>query len=198
MATKKFRLSIIFLALFIMVSSLAFSQEFGPRGPEGNVEDWNIIKSSYATIFVDKDVDLRSVSRRIDVGFARYDPFERELYYDKGISDAERLANKIDTIVRKDKKTLDMHPHGFHVNIRIYEGDQDMWNIYEKIFKERKGYKAFYIHKFRTVYISLSNVSEDVLAHEIGHAIIDNYFGILPPHKIRELLAAYCDVHLKD
>ena len=91
-----------------------------------------------------------------------------------------------------------MYPQNFHVNIIVYRKRDELWNAYEEIFKERKDYIAFYIHKFRTVYISLYDVSESVLAHEIGHAIIDNYFGILPPPKIRELLACYVDVHLKD
>lgn len=188
-------LYIIFSTLFLVLfTPCAFSQE----GPGGGVEDWAVVESSYATIFVDTDVDLGNLVKRIDVSFARYDPIEKRLFLDRGISDSERLANKIDIIVRKARKILDMHPQGFHVNIRVYETEEDMWNIYENIFKERKEYMAFYIHKFQTVYIPSDNVSESVLAHEIGHSIIDSYFGILPPEKIRELLACYVDVHLKD
>ena len=192
-------LFIIFLTLlFVLVSPCAFSQETAPQGTEEDVEEWVVIESSYATIYVNKEVDVRSVSRRLDVSFAVYDPVEKELFLDRGVSDAERLANKIDIITRKAKKILDMHPPGFHVELRIYKSEKDLWYAYEGIFGERKKYKAFYIHKFGTVYISLNNVSESVLAHEIGHSIIDNYFAILPPMKIRELLACYVDVHLKD
>ena len=194
--SKASPLLIIYSTLFLVLfSPHAFSQEYDTKG---NIEDWNIVESSYATIFVSKDIDLRSVIKRIDVRFARYDPVEDKLFFDKGFSDTERLANKIDIVVRKAKKILDMHPKGFHVNIRIYERDRALWDIYEDIFSERKEYKAFYVHKFRTIYISLPNVSESVLAHEIGHSIIDNYFTILPPSKIRELLACYVDVHLRD
>ncbi len=198
MPRNRFAAFIIFLTVFLALSPPLFSQEFGPRGPEGDIEDWTIIESSYATIYAERDIDLRNVARKIDVSFARYDPIEKTLFYDKGISGAEKLANKIDIIVRKDKKILDMHPQGFHIDIRIYESNKELRGIYEEIFKESKDHKAFYIHKFRTIYVSLPNVSESVLAHEIGHAIIDNYFAILPPMKIRELLACYCDVHLKD
>jgi hypothetical protein len=191
-------LLIIFLGLLIILSPNAFSQEYGPSGPEGDIEDWTIVESSYSTIYIDRDIELRSVRRRIDVSFARYDPVEKRLFLERGISEEGQLANKIDIIVRKAKKILDMHPQGFHVNIRIYETEDDLWNIYEEIFRERKDHKAYYIHKFQTVYISLDNVSESILAHEIGHSIIDNYFAILPPDKIRELLACYVDVHLKD
>ena len=200
MARRRFlSLSIIFLAFVLILSApCAYSQQFGAYGPEGNIEDWIVVESSYATIFVDKDIGLKDVVKRIDVSFAIYDPIESRLFLNKGISDEERLANKIDIIVRKARKILDMHPQGFNVNIRVYESNQDMWDTYQEIFKERKEYIAFYIHKFQTVYISLDNVSESVLAHEIGHSIIDNYFGVLPPMKIRELLACYVDVHLKD
>lgn len=192
-------LSIIFVTLFLgLFSPRAFPQGLDPYGPEENVEAWTIVESSYATIFVARDIDLRSVARRIDVGFARYDPIEKRLFLDRGISDAEQLANKIDIIVRKAKKILDMYPHGLHVNIRVYESEKALWDTYEDIFSERKEHRAFYIHKFQTVYISLNNVHESVLAHEIGHSIIDNYFTVLPPHKIRELLACYVDIHLKD
>lgn len=197
--TKILPLLIISLEIFlILFSPYASSQELTPYGPEGDIEDWTIVESSYATIFVDRDVDLGSVVRRIDINFARYDPVEGKLFFDKGISDEERLANKIDIIVRKAKRILDMYPQAFHINIRVYESDGELWDIYEKIFGERKEYKAFYVHKFRTIYISLPNISEFILAHEIGHSIIDNYFIVLPPSKIRELLACYVDMHLKD
>lgn len=191
--------AIIFLALFLgLCAPSAYSQQSGPSSPEGDMEDWVVVESSYASIFIDGSIDLREVVKRIDVDFARYDPIEGKLFLDKGISDDERLANKIDIITRKARKILDMHPQNFRVNIRVYENNQDLWNTYQEIFKERKEYKAFYIHKFQTVYISLDNVSESILAHEIGHSIIDTYFAIIPPEKIRELLACYVDVHLKD
>lgn len=197
--SKASPLLIIFLGLFLVLFlPCAFSQEYGPYGPEGDIEDWTIVESSYATIYIDRDVDLSSATRRINVNFARYDPVEKKLFLNRGISDEERLANRIDIIVRKAKKILDMYPQGLHINIRIYESNKELWGIYQDIFEERKEYKAFYVHKFRTIYISLNNVSESILAHEIGHSIIDSYFAILPPQKIRELLACYIDVHLKD
>ena len=62
----------------------------------------------------------------------------------------------------------------FNPAIRVYETNNDLCDTYEHIFDETKNHKAFYVHKFRTVYISFPNVSECVLAHEIGHAIIDS------------------------
>ena len=163
MARRKALIAAISVALILSLSPSAFSAQYGSGGPEGDIEDWVIIESNFATIYVDKDIDLKRLLRQIDVGFARYDPIERELFLDKGFSDEEKLANKIDIIVRKDKKTLDMYPHAYHVNIRIYEKNSELWDIYREIFKERKEYKGFHIHKFRTIYLSLPEISESVL-----------------------------------
>lgn len=198
MVRSRILLFIIFLALFTLLSPCAFSQEFYTKALGENIADWTVIKSSYADIYVHRDIDLKSVVKKINVNFVRYDPVESKIFLDKDISDDTRLASKIDIIIKKAKEILDMYPQNFCINVIIYGDRNEMWNVYEEIFKERKDYIAFYIHKFRTIYISLNDVSESILAHEIGHAIIDSYFGILPPPKIRELLASYVDVHLKD
>ncbi len=196
---QKTGLFIFITSVFLAVNvSTASAQTAGRYGPEGDVEDWTVIESNFATIFVDKDLSVKRVSGRIDVGFARYDPIEKQLFLDKGQTDEDKLANKIDIIIRKVKKILDMYPEGYHIRIRVYEDEEHLWEVYEDIFKERKEYKAFYIHRYETVYIPIENVSENILAHELGHSVIDTYFRILPPEKIRELLACYCDVHLKD
>jgi len=41
-------------------------------------------------------------------------------------------------------------------------------------------------------------LNENILAHEMGHCIIDHYFVILPPRKIQEMLAVYVDIHLQE
>lgn len=160
--------------------------------------DWTVINSSYTAICVQNAVDLRSAVRKIDVDFAKFDPVEKSLFLGRNISDESEFADKIDILVRKVRKILDMYPSGFKVNIKIYNSQEALNSTYKEIFKEDAGYKAFYVHKFHTIYVSFNNLSESVLAHEIGHAVIDAYFIILPPLKVRELLACYVDLHLKD
>ena len=191
---------IFYISIFFVFTAVFPAYAEGlPDGIAGeNIADWVVVRSLFSTIYIDKDIDIGSVSARIDTSFARFDPVENRLFLDKGISDEHILANKIDILVRKAMKVLDMRPDDFHVNIKLYEDEIALWTIYEKIFSEHKEYKAFYIHRYKTVYIPYENLGESVLAHEIGHAIIDSYFKILPPEKIRELLACYVDVHLKD
>jgi len=197
---------LLLTAYFIFLTGIVSATEGSPVGAaEGSVAeggaaggDWTVINSSYATIYVQNSVDLKSTVRKIDVDFARYDPVEKKLFLDRTISDTNELANKIDILARKARKILDMYPPGFKINIKIYDNQEALNDIYKEIFEEEADHKAFYVHKFHTIYISFSNLSESVLAHEIGHAIIDAYFTISPPPKIKELLACYVDLHLRD
>ena len=38
----------------------------------------------------------------------------------------------------------------------------------------------------------------NVLAHEMGHAVVDHYFQAVPSEKIGEMLATYVDLHLDE
>jgi len=176
-----------------------FAEEAGAK-PNGEAaeKDWTVITSSYATICVQSGVDLTNAIKKIDVDFAKYDLVEKEIFLERGISEEEKVANKIDILIRKTRRVLDMYPAAFKINIKIYNTQEGLNGNYKEIFEEDANYKAFYVHKFKTIYTSANNLSESVLAHEIGHSVIDSYFTVPPPPKIRELLACYVDLHLRD
>ncbi len=194
------RISAIYLISFLILaaSGFALAEETGTEGATTGEEAWDAIRGSYATIYVQSGIDLKRAAQKIDVDFARYDPVEKKIFLEKEMSEREALANKIDILIRKARKILDMYPQNFRVDIKIYNNDEELRNAYKDIFEEAASHKAFYIHKFKTIYISVDNLSASVLAHEIGHAIIDNYFSVTPPTKIAELLACYVDLHLRD
>ncbi|MCX5666928.1 MAG: hypothetical protein NTY34_01245, partial [Candidatus Omnitrophica bacterium] len=66
------------------------------------------------------------------------------------------------------------------------------------IFKTRESYKSFYVHAYRTIYTSEESISDSVMVHEMAHAVIDNYFSVVPPAKVAEVLASYVDLHLEE
>ena len=190
---NKFFITILFF-YFIFLPFYAFSEEY----EIDNVSDFVIIKSSYATIYIHPSIDLTKLVDAVDVGFARYDPVESGLFMNRGITKEEVLANKLDIITRKAQNILDMRPRAFHVNLKIYPTEEDLAEVYKDLFREERYHKAFYIHALKTIFISQNNMSVEILAHEIAHSVIDNYFDILPPLKIRELLACYVDIHIRD
>jgi hypothetical protein len=84
------------------------------------------------------------------------------------------------------------------IKIKIFRTRKELNDEYSKIFAATEDIKSFYIYKYNTIYVSEEDISDSVIAHEMGHAIIDHYFSVIPPEKVRELLASYVDLHLAD
>ncbi len=59
-------------------------------------------------------------------------------------------------------------------------------------------YKSFYIHGYATIYTSMQDISDSVISHEMAHAVMDNYFKVMPPERAAEFLATYVDSHLEE
>jgi len=152
------------------------------------------LKSRYATVHYSSKKLLRD--------------FNDELYMPRSLSRSVRRRSvvlledevlaKVDVIIEKAESVLDMFPNKFHVNIVLLPTRRDV----AKVFKEKYGKKvkhiAYYSLSEKTIYISVNNTSIRVLAHEIGHAIVDHYFKVRPPYNIHELLAQFTEKHITD
>ncbi len=119
--------------------------------------------------------------------------------YIEASKNPEVVKNRVDNIVERVSKLLDMYPSDLHFNITLYPKDKDV----ERAFLSMGGLRiyetapvAFYSHKRRTIYVSIEKLSAGVLAHEIAHAIINVYFDTPPPERMQEILAQYVDRHL--
>lgn len=181
---------IFILAVIICISfceKTAYSQE----------EDRGIFSSKFCTVFYENSVDLKKVNRRVNLGFSNfYSP--RSYKESPGISIEDIISDKFDAIFNKAEEILDMYPAKIHVAINIYKNQEDLDKVYEEFFNEKNKAASFYIYKTNTIYTVESQLTENILAHEMAHCIIDHYFVILPPRKIQEMLAVYVDIHLKD
>lgn len=109
------------------------------------------------------------------------------------------VKNRVDNIVDRVSKLLDMYPADLHFTINIYPNNRDI----ERAFRDLGGLRAlegapiaFYAHKRNTIYVSIEKLTPGVLAHEIAHAIINVYFDTPPPERMQEILAQYVDKHL--
>ncbi|MBU1061432.1 MAG: hypothetical protein KJ957_03405 [Candidatus Omnitrophica bacterium] len=186
----RFRIGIILSIVFCLISVYvdeAYSQE----------EEWNVLPARYCTIFCEKEVDLKSINRRVNLGFANF--YSPRNYRKKGdLSIKEILTEKFDAIFCRVQDVLDMYPSKVQVAINIYKDKEGLDRVYEEIFNEPNEAVSFYIYKTNTIYTTERAINENIIAHEMAHCIIDHYFVILPPRKIQEILAVYADVHLKD
>lgn len=59
-------------------------------------------------------------------------------------------------------------------------------------------YVAFYSPRERTLFISVDDIGLDVLAHELTHVIIDQYFYQHPTAVIHEAVAQYVVSHIDE
>lgn len=187
---------IIMALLFaVQFAAKASAEESGAAADEG----WRTIESRYCTILCHPDVDVEKVNHQIKITF--HDIFlERsaDSRKDKGIEG--QLAEKFDRIFHKVEKILDMFPRRLHLTVKIYSTPAQLEDAYGQIFGSANAAPgiSYYVHKYTTIYITQPAISHGTIAHEIGHAVLDHYFLILPPPKIGELLARYVETHLED
>ncbi|MCK5534998.1 hypothetical protein KAI68_07770 [bacterium] len=162
-------------------------------------QKWKKINSEYCEIYFLSYSELKKINSNVDVSSISLD-FKKKIINSKikTKSISEKVKRKFDIIFRKAEEILNMYPRGINVKIRIYLNQKQLNRVYRKMFKGENKALSFYIYKTNTIYISTEHISEGVLAHEMGHCIIDHYFVILPPRNVQEILAIYVDTHLKD
>jgi len=128
-------------------------------------------QTKYATVLYTQDKDLDDFIWRL--GGSRQDP-----------SRESRLAsNRIDRLVGRVFAILDMWPRNFKIFINLRRGTLEKNNV------------AYYDDRTHTVTLCVDYASDGVLAHEIAHAVINQFFPSTPI-KIKEILSQYVDAHL--
>jgi len=184
-------------AIFVSLAVILFFRP-GFCGQASTVirsQDWVMFKSDYFDIYAMPNVDLEAFYKRINRrpfwGMSSNRPVI--------ISSAEEMiANRLDRLMERAERMLDVYPRPFRVNIRIFKDHDQLNSEYFKIFKTTADLRSFYIDKFKTIYLSEEDANDSIAAHEMSHAIVDHYFKIVPPEKIREMIASYVDLHLED
>ena len=90
------------------------------------------------------------------------------------------------------------------IHLSLGQGDADFtavhWDglhqAYYNLYNQPKKIRAWYIFELNTIYVSATDINENMLAHEMAHAIIDNFLSVRPPSATAEILARYVDKHL--
>ncbi|MBI5885672.1 MAG: hypothetical protein HZB85_03715 [Deltaproteobacteria bacterium] len=147
------------------------------------------LETRYADLYYRDDETLRSFGRQIGaISF-----FSRD-----GARTAELVAAQLEDIVSRVRRRLDMYPEGPRFNIRVYPTYLEIQAVYMTYDMNARAPIAFYAHAARSIYVSVADVTDGVLAHEIAHAVISIYFVTPPPARMQEILAQYVDRHLWD
>lgn len=173
----------------------AHSEETKTETTGAGEAQWLTIKTRYFDIYYQQDVDLQTVARNL----ARRGLFLSGVYGPNPASaPSEKVAYRMDRIMKRVKEILGMNPDMSMLKIKIFKDRDALNEEYNKIFNTKPDYKSFYIYKYDTIYTSEEDISDSVISHEMGHAVVDHYFSMIPPEKVRELLASYVDAHLDE
>jgi hypothetical protein len=183
-------------AILIIVVSIVFGHTVVALGQDG----WRRAETEHTVILYQNDKDLEVLDGRIDVPISQA-PSEccRE---EAGVFAG--LKRKIDQIFRNNQALLQMHGKIAKIAIFVYGTQREIKHAYDDIVSTydvspgcyNEHIVGFYFHPKKSVYVSLDTVTEGIIAHELGHAIIDHYFIVRPPTNTAEILARYLDEHL--
>jgi hypothetical protein len=108
------------------------------------------------------------------------------------------LSEKVDQLFEKVQQILDMRKEMRKVRVRITSNEDELHAAYEKIYKKKCTVRGWYLYEFNTVFLNVKDVHEGMLAHELGHAIIDHFLEVRPPRATAEILAKYVDKNLHE
>jgi hypothetical protein len=121
----------------------------------------------------------------------------RRFFSSPSAQDVEReLIKKVDLLFAKVQLILDMRKKMKSVRVRVFSNSDQLHLAYWKIFNHKCEVRAWYLFEFNTVFLNVTDVHEGILAHELGHAIINHYLTVRPPRATAEILARYVDKHL--
>lgn len=121
------------------------------------------------------------------------------LFSGSGGSDiSTKLAKKVDDLVLRVQEILDMRKYMRKVQIDIYPNKEKLQEAYIREVGTSGEYRAWYMFNKHIIFLQSEDISAGMLAHELGHAVIGNYFQVRPPPATEEILARYIDAHLND
>ena len=194
---KKYVRHIIILLLMLCACKICFAQQVSVI--DSPLDETRIIKTKHCTVYLAHGVDAGKVDKRLKIRFRDIFLSSDNYVLKKGTSE-EKIGEKVSRIFQKVEQVLDMYPRRMKLSLKIYANQAELNEVfYEIMGKKNIGKeKAFYVHRFETIYTTQRAITANILAHEMGHAVCDHYFLIKPPQKVRELMSQYAEYHLED
>ncbi len=146
-------------------------------------------KSRYVTLHYGSQQLLDNFNENLELGnkfkaFARSTPV---------VTVQDEVLAKIDMIVEKAETVLEMFPDQLHIHIVLLAEAGDVAELFKGKYGKDVDHIAFYSLSEDAIYISVDDAELRVLAHEIGHAIVDHYFKVRPPYNVHELMAQFVE-----
>lgn len=175
--TLSLRSGVLLLALLIL-PSLAASGE---------------VRGRYATVHYDEPRLLHDFNGRISLGASAIAFLGRRAI----LTGEDEVPAKVDAVFEQVETVLEMFPDRLHVRIVLLADRETVAQVFSGKLGRNGDPVACYSPAEKTIYLSVDDADVKVLAHEVGHAVVDLYFDVRPPDKIHELLAQFAEKHFR-
>ena len=188
---------LIRLCLFAGFSLLWFWTPGDALSGEPFSESWQRLETKYTTICYRTLSDLDKFDRTVAYSPGQWEfpnPFRKPEPADK----LQKIGRKLDTLYERVQEILDMRKWFKKVSINLYADKKQLAAAYVELYRQPCQVRAWYAFKLNTIYVNVDDVHEEILAHEMAHAIIDHYLLVRPPAAAAEILARYVHTHIYD
>jgi hypothetical protein len=186
---------LIQLFLIFFLQQLSICEESG----DGNILKTQVVFKQGTIIFmIDPEVNIKKLTGRISLRKISFNINMTKDDLPSSLNESyKNLVWKFYAIYLRVQNLLNMHSAIQNsLTIRIFHDYNKIRAALSNALHSDA--PAYYNHRLKTLFISENKIDEYILAHELAHVIISNYFLIEPPVKTQEILAIYCDSHLKD
>lgn len=161
-----------------------------------DISRWKQVETQHTVIRYNSADDLKKFDRKINFSPGEFSLKSLFSSSDSG-DERKRFIEKIDALFERVQEILDMRKKSEKkVKIQLYAGKKELEEAYRELFGGELNVRAWYLFEINTIFINVDDVHEGMLAHEMAHAVIDNYLTVRPPRAAAEILAVYVDTHL--
>lgn len=179
----------LFLVLFysgIIILSYRFTFAQGVSQPL-------IAESKYFSVYCDRSIDIYALVKNLN--------FEYLIYADNlsrsGDDLRGMLVGNLDGLYLAVSDVLDIHIYSYHGKLSIFPDQASLRAFLKQTYGLNLTERSYYFHDDNIIYISFADLTQEVLGHEIAHAIISHYFVVVPPAKVQEILCGYVEYTLR-
>ena len=156
---------------------------------------WEVLQTKYTIVHYQSSSDLRKLHQKVDFSPGSWGL--KGLFAKPDSHELRRKTKKIlDALYERVQEILDMRKRIKPVTIKVYRTKQQLQAAYYNAYGKPCQLRAWYIYETNTIYVTVEDIHEGILAHEMAHAVIDHYLVVRPPSSTAEILARYVDSHL--
>ncbi|MFC1830814.1 hypothetical protein ACFL0S_02185 [Thermodesulfobacteriota bacterium] len=152
------------------------------------------IKTKYTYLVFNSVEDMVVFNRKINYPSGSF--FKRFFSNQSAAEAKNELVEKVDLLFEKVLLILGMDNQIKKIRVRLLSNEEQLEEVFKKIFQKEKNVRAWYVYELNSVFLHVGDVNAGMLAHELGHAIIDHFFSVQPPRATAEILTGYVDDHL--